>query len=82
MGVGNHTRNVSDRLYFTTLEGVRPKNDSLHHFFSVDEEVHYESFYNDFGPLNLAVLYRYCMKLQKKIKVTHVSRLNSAQSHL
>ena len=27
------------------------------------------SFYADFGPLNLAQLYRYCCKLNKKLKV-------------
>ena len=27
------------------------------------------SFYADFGPLNLALLYRYCCKLNKKLKV-------------
>lgn len=29
------------------------------------------SFYADFGPLNLAMLYRYCCKLNKKLKVEH-----------
>lgn len=28
------------------------------------------SFYADFGPLNLAMLYRYCCKLNKKLKVS------------
>lgn len=27
------------------------------------------SFYSDFGPLNLAMLYRYCLKVNKKLKV-------------
>lgn len=27
------------------------------------------SFYADFGPLNLAMLYKYCCKLNKKLKV-------------
>ena len=29
------------------------------------------SFYADFGPLNLAMLYRYCNKVNKKLKVSH-----------
>ena len=29
------------------------------------------SFYADFGPLNLAMLYRYCSKVNKKLKVSH-----------
>lgn len=28
------------------------------------------SFYADFGPLNLALLYRFCCKLNKKLKVS------------
>ena len=39
------------------------------HFFCVDDEFVYESFYADFGPLNLAMLFRYCMKVNKKLKV-------------
>jgi len=33
------------------------------HFFSVDSELVYWNFYLDFGPLNLAQLYRFCDKL-------------------
>ena len=29
------------------------------------------SFYTDIGPLNLAMLYRYCSKVNKKLKVSH-----------
>uniref|UniRef100_A0A667Y3T3 Dual specificity/tyrosine protein phosphatase N-terminal domain-containing protein n=1 Tax=Myripristis murdjan TaxID=586833 RepID=A0A667Y3T3_9TELE len=32
------------------------------------------SFYADFGPLNLAMLYRYCCKLSKKLKSFTMSR--------
>lgn len=35
------------------------------------------SFYADFGPLNLAMLYRYCWKLNKKLKVMKVFRLRA-----
>lgn len=28
------------------------------------------SFYADFGPLNLSLLFRYCCKLNKKLKVS------------
>uniref|UniRef100_A0A3P9P346 protein-tyrosine-phosphatase n=1 Tax=Poecilia reticulata TaxID=8081 RepID=A0A3P9P346_POERE len=44
------------------------------HFFSTDEEFIYESFYADFGPLNLAMLYKYCCKLNKKLKSFTMSR--------
>ncbi|XP_056248048.1 dual specificity protein phosphatase CDC14AB-like [Seriola aureovittata] len=64
---------IKDRLYFATLR-VKPKNTASTHYFSVDEEFLYESFYADFGPLNLAMLHRYCCKLNKKLKSFTMSR--------
>uniref|UniRef100_A0A8C4D863 Uncharacterized protein n=1 Tax=Dicentrarchus labrax TaxID=13489 RepID=A0A8C4D863_DICLA len=65
--------NATDRLYFATLR-VKPKNTANTHYFSTDEEFIYESFYADFGPLNQAMLYRYCCKLNKKLKSFTMSR--------
>ncbi|KAK7879832.1 hypothetical protein WMY93_033502 [Mugilogobius chulae] len=64
---------IKDRLYFTTLR-LKPKNTALIHYFSSDEEFVYESFYSDFGPLNLAMLYRYCTKLHKRLKSLTLSK--------
>ncbi|XP_028282955.1 dual specificity protein phosphatase CDC14AB-like [Parambassis ranga] len=64
---------IKDRLYFATLR-VKPKNTANTHYFSTDDEFLYESFYADFGPLNLAMLYRYCCKLNKKLKSFTISR--------
>ncbi|KAI4484755.1 hypothetical protein M0804_007321 [Polistes exclamans] len=36
-------------------------------FFNIDNELIYNNFYNDFGPLNLACLYRYCYMVNKKL---------------
>ncbi|XP_012604069.1 dual specificity protein phosphatase CDC14A isoform X4 [Microcebus murinus] len=58
---------MKDRLYFATLRN-RPKSTANTHYFSIDEELVYENFYADFGPLNLAMVYRYCCKLNKKLK--------------
>ena len=41
---------------------VRSVNNYSFYFFAT-------SFYNDFGPLNLAMLYRYCQKVNRKLKV-------------
>ncbi|MBZ3887081.1 Dual specificity protein phosphatase CDC14A [Sciurus carolinensis] len=49
----------------TDGSGVRGTNRGL--------RVH-ESFYADFGPLNLAMVYRYCCKLNKKLKSYSLSR--------
>ncbi|XP_044140817.1 dual specificity protein phosphatase CDC14C-like isoform X2 [Bufo gargarizans] len=59
--------NVTERLYFAILCG-KPKTTPSTHYFSIDEELLYENFYADFGPLNLAMLYKYCCKLNKKMK--------------
>ncbi|XP_053324798.1 dual specificity protein phosphatase CDC14A isoform X1 [Spea bombifrons] len=58
---------IKDRLYFATLRN-KPKSTVNTHYFCSDEEFVYENFYADFGPLNLAVLYRFCCKLNKKLK--------------
>ncbi|XP_072854113.1 dual specificity protein phosphatase CDC14A isoform X1 [Pogona vitticeps] len=64
---------LKDRLYFATLRN-RPKSTANTHYFCTDEELVYENFYADFGPLNLAQLYRFCCKLNKKLKSFSLSR--------
>lgn len=63
----------TDQLYFATLKvSIRPKSTPDTHYFCVDEQLVYRNFYSDFGPLNLAMLYRYCQKLNRKLKVRMV----------
>ncbi|XP_077441122.1 dual specificity protein phosphatase CDC14AB isoform X2 [Vanacampus margaritifer] len=64
---------IKDRLYFATLRS-KPKSTANTHYFCTDDEFVYENFYADFGPLNLAMLYRYCCKLNKKLKSFTLSR--------
>ncbi|KAG1692269.1 Dual specificity protein phosphatase CDC14AB [Nymphon striatum] len=65
---------VKDRLYFITYKGYKPKNTSGVHYFTVDDELVYENFYSDFGPLNLAMLYRFCCKLHSKLKIIYLKK--------
>ncbi|XP_046429492.1 dual specificity protein phosphatase CDC14C-like isoform X2 [Neodiprion fabricii] len=66
---------VADRLYFVTLRTtVKPRSTSNTHYFSIDDELIYENFYADFGPLNLAMLHRYCQKVNKKLKAVTLSK--------
>lgn len=59
------------RLYLVTLRTEdKPKSTPCTHYFSVDTELCYESFFTDFGPLNLSMLYHYCTKLKKKLKAS------------
>ncbi|XP_017006290.2 dual specificity protein phosphatase CDC14A isoform X1 [Drosophila takahashii] len=77
-----------DRLYFVAFKkNIKPKNTVNTHYFSIDEEFIYENFYNDFGPLNICMLYRYCMKLNTKLnakchankKIVHYTSMNPAK---
>ncbi|CAF0738569.1 unnamed protein product [Rotaria sordida] len=64
--IGSASEIFKDRLYFATLR-IKPKSTANTHYFSIDDEFVYENFYADFGPLNLAVVHRYCTKLNKKL---------------
>ncbi|CAD1470803.1 unnamed protein product, partial [Heterotrigona itama] len=61
---------IKDKFYFATLRNGRKdvKSTSNIHFFTTDDELIYNNFYNDFGPLNLACLYKYCCKINKKLE--------------
>lgn len=60
-----------DRFFFISIKtDEKPKSTSGTHFFHIDNELVYESFFNDFGPLNISMLYHYCIKVNKKLKST------------
>ncbi|XP_062985497.1 dual specificity protein phosphatase CDC14B isoform X2 [Elgaria multicarinata webbii] len=59
---------ITDRLYFAILFHKPKSGSASTHYFCIDDEFVYENFYADFGPLNLAMIYRYCCKLNKKLK--------------
>ncbi|VDN06183.1 unnamed protein product [Thelazia callipaeda] len=44
---------IPGKLYFCILQN-RPISDSSIDYYFVDDEVHYDNFYSDFGPLNLS----------------------------
>ncbi|XP_034162654.2 dual specificity protein phosphatase CDC14B isoform X1 [Pangasianodon hypophthalmus] len=65
---------ITDQLYFAILN-QKIRSTPERHCFCIDEELSYENFYADFGPLNLAMFYRFCCKLTKKLKsVTHARK--------
>ncbi|CAM4742975.1 unnamed protein product [Rotaria magnacalcarata] len=64
--IGSASEILKDRLYFATLR-IKPKSTGNTHYFCIDDEFIYENFYADFGPLNLAVVHRFCTKLNKKL---------------
>ncbi|XP_055318667.1 tyrosine-protein phosphatase cdc-14 isoform X2 [Sitodiplosis mosellana] len=81
---------IPNRLYLVVFKTeLIPLNTSAIHYFSIDDELVYESFFNDFGPLNLCMLYRYCQKLNRKLatnlhskkKIVHYTTID-LQKHL
>eukprot|EP00929_Paragymnodinium_shiwhaense_P009025 TRINITY_DN113043_c0_g1_i2.p1 TRINITY_DN113043_c0_g1~~TRINITY_DN113043_c0_g1_i2.p1 ORF type:complete len:421 (-),score=61.26 TRINITY_DN113043_c0_g1_i2:143-1405(-) len=59
---------LSGRLWWVSLSpSCFPTDTARSHFFSVDHELVYEPFHSDFGPLNMALVYRYCRRLAEKL---------------
>ncbi|TGZ56456.1 hypothetical protein CRM22_010167 [Opisthorchis felineus] len=73
--VPNVAQIIKDRLYFGVFS-AHPRQTPTIHYFSVDDELTYEScsFYADFGPLNLAQLYKYCNKVENKLTCRQLNK--------
>lgn len=59
---------IPDRLYWMSTTIREPQGTPYVHYFSIDSEFVYEAFFQDFGPLNLGMTYRYCRLLEDKLK--------------
>ncbi|KAL2092894.1 hypothetical protein ACEWY4_012692 [Coilia grayii] len=66
---------ITDQLYFAILH-QKVKSTPERHCFCIDDELSYENFYADFGPLNLAMFYRFSCKLSKKLKSFTLAKKN------
>ncbi|XP_032523729.2 dual specificity protein phosphatase CDC14B-like isoform X2 [Danaus plexippus] len=63
------TEYIKNVLYFATVRpGKSLKNTEETHYFCIDNELIYENYYSDFGPLNLGCVYKYCKILNEKLK--------------
>eukprot|EP00929_Paragymnodinium_shiwhaense_P114035 TRINITY_DN82343_c0_g1_i1.p1 TRINITY_DN82343_c0_g1~~TRINITY_DN82343_c0_g1_i1.p1 ORF type:complete len:446 (+),score=66.97 TRINITY_DN82343_c0_g1_i1:80-1417(+) len=58
---------IPDRLYWVALHHA-PKSTNKSRYFSIDQRLVYEPFFADFGPLNLAMTYRYCKLMEATLK--------------
>eukprot|EP00927_Polykrikos_kofoidii_P072168 TRINITY_DN68319_c0_g1_i1.p1 TRINITY_DN68319_c0_g1~~TRINITY_DN68319_c0_g1_i1.p1 ORF type:complete len:507 (-),score=57.75 TRINITY_DN68319_c0_g1_i1:136-1656(-) len=58
---------IPDRLYWVALHNV-PKSTANYHYFTIDNRLVYEPFSADFGPLNLAMTFRYCKMMEAMLK--------------
>eukprot|EP00035_Acanthoeca_spectabilis_P035593 m.35411 g.35411 ORF g.35411 m.35411 type:complete len:412 (-) comp7448_c0_seq1:4137-5372(-) len=59
---------VPGQLYFVSAAVPPPPSNSKRLVISTDSELHYEPFHKDFGPLNMAMLYRYCTRMSMLLK--------------
>lgn len=57
---------IPGRLYWVALHTMPRANASIH-YFCIDQELVYQPFFADFGPLNMGLTYRYCKMLEKKL---------------
>lgn len=69
--IDNYVEILEKQLYFAVLKGsksIRLKSSQEILFFSIDDELFYQNYYTDFGPLNLSCLFKYCCKLNKYLQ--------------
>lgn len=60
---------IKNVFYFAVVKNNKHLVNNLEaHCFTIDEELVYENYYNDFGPLNLGCVYRYCRMMNEKMK--------------
>lgn len=77
---------ISNRLYWLS-DSKTPKGETSAFFFCIDEDLVYQPFFKDFGPLNLGNTYRFVTELEKllsnkeyaKSKIIHYTSLDVAK---
>ncbi|OMJ78244.1 hypothetical protein SteCoe_21969 [Stentor coeruleus] len=60
---------IPNKLYWIADKSP-PRNQKNSYYFCIDDELVYQPFCNDFGPLNLGMTYKFCVELEKLIKPT------------
>ncbi|OMJ65716.1 hypothetical protein SteCoe_30415 [Stentor coeruleus] len=58
---------ISNRLYWISDKNP-PRNQANSYYFCIDNELVYQPFCSDFGPLNISMTYKFCIELEKLIK--------------
>ena len=53
-------RVLPQRLYYMTVS-EKPQDTDEMHFFCTDEVFIYNNYFLDFGPLNIAQIYKFCV---------------------
>lgn len=77
---------IKDKLYWAS-DSKTPRGEGQAFFFCIDDDLVYQPFFKDFGPLNLGNTYRFVTELEKlisnkdyaKSKIIHYSSLDVAK---
>lgn len=77
---------IANKLYWIS-DKTPPRNQKNSYYFCIDEDLVYQPFCNDFGPLNLGMTYKFCSELEKLLKrsssstfkIFHYTSLNPAK---
>jgi len=64
----DETEIVQDRLYFATVSSRPTHQIPGYQLLCTDDELVYCNYNSDFGPLNLAMLYRFCDTINRRLK--------------
>ena len=67
MSINNSIEIIPNKLYWIS-DKIPPRNQENSYYFSIDNELIYQSFCSDFGPLNIGMTYKFCIELEKLIK--------------
>jgi cell division cycle 14 len=58
---------IPGKLYWVS-DKTPPKNQPSSYYFCIDNELVYQPFCSDFGPLNLGMTYKFCIELERLLK--------------
>eukprot|EP00929_Paragymnodinium_shiwhaense_P112057 TRINITY_DN80316_c0_g1_i1.p1 TRINITY_DN80316_c0_g1~~TRINITY_DN80316_c0_g1_i1.p1 ORF type:complete len:686 (+),score=118.82 TRINITY_DN80316_c0_g1_i1:139-2196(+) len=63
---------IPNRLYWKAVDTL-PQDTARAHFFSVEDELEYQPFAYDFGPLSLGLVYEYCKRVDGLLALPRLS---------
>lgn len=58
-----------------------PDDDAKYYYFTIDDSLAYLSFFEDWGPLNLAMVFKACILIHELLEVTSNRRPPTPNSH-
>ena len=61
---------------------MTPDDDAKYYYFTIDDQLVYLSFFQDWGPLNLAMVYKACILIHELLQVSSSSLFGVSQAYL